>query len=344
MKENTVAEFVWTDSKYLPRGKTRVFKDGIPALEKIPVWWYDGSSTGQAQGFNSDLFLCARRQYNDPFRKGQKIFVCDVYNDIELKTPNFANKRNELAQLVEENKHEDVWVGIEQEYVLYDRKTNLPLNWKGYDEPGWGQQGPYYCSVGGHKAFGRAIVEEHMEKCLEAGIALFGINGEVMPSQWEFQIGTCGPMQVCDDLVLARYILERVAEKYDAYVNWHPKPFPNWNGSGAHTNFSTKAMRSEGGFEVIQKAMELLAETHVTDIENYGEDNHLRLTGHHETSSMKTFSWDFSDRGKSVRVAAIVKTEGKGYFEDRRPASNMNPYLVLGTLFKSLFRKKADSK
>lgn len=344
MKENTVAEFVWVDAFGNTRSKAKVFPDGVPALEKISAWWYDGSSTGQAEGFNSDVFLAARRIYNDPFRKGQKLVLCDVYNDIELTKPNFANFRAEFARLAEKHKSEEVWIGVEQEYIINDRATDLPFGWKAPGEPGWGPQGPYYCAVGSHKIFGREIVEDHLQKCLEAGLLIYGINSEVMPSQWEFQVGTGDALRVCDDLVVGRYILERVTEGRNAYINWDPKPFSDWNGSGAHTNFSTKAMRENGGYVVIEAAMSKLAKTHASDVLLYGKGNERRLTGLHETSDMKNFTWSFGDRGRSVRVASVVKLEGKGYFEDRRPASNMDPYLVLTCLYKSLFESVAPAE
>lgn len=338
MKDNTLLEFVWTDAFGCARSKTKVFAGGIPAVEKLSPWWFDGSSTGQSKGTDSDVFLKPRRVYNDPFRKGQKMVLCDVYDDIECTKPNFSNKRAEFALLAEKHKEKECWTGIEQEYVIMDRMTNIPACWKSPDEPGAGPQGPYYCGVGGAKSFRRDIVDEHLIKCLEAGVTIYGVNSEVMPSQWEFQIGTGEPLRMSDDLVMARYLLERVTEGKDVYINWHPKPYADWNGSGAHTNFSTKAMREEGGFEAIKAAMVNMAETHKTDVLNYGEDNHLRLTGVHETSSLKEFSWNSNDRSMSVKLAAGVEKLGKGYFEDRRPASNMNPYLVFTTLYKTLFR------
>lgn len=340
-KQHYFVEYVWADVNNVIRGKTKVFQKPINDLSDLGYWWFDGSSTGQAEGYKSDVFLSPVRLYNDPFRKGHKLALCETFDDALLTKPNFANKRHEFAALHDKFSSEEVWIGIEQEYIIMDRHTNLPYKWKGDNDPGCGPQGPYYCGTGGNKMFGRELVEEHMVKCLEAGVSIFGINAEVAPSQWEFQVGTGDALEISDDLMIARYILDRLTESKELYITIHPKPLKgDWNGSGAHTNFSTKAMRSDGGLEVILKALERMGKNHAEDVKFYGEDNHLRLTGKHETSSMSKFSWDFGDRGKSVRIAPSVKKDGKGYFEDRRPASNMNPYIVLTRLYKTLFEER----
>jgi glutamine synthetase len=165
--------------------------------------------------------------------------------------------------------------------------------------------------------------------CIKAGITITGVNAEVTPSQWEFQIGVEEVLRVCDELILARYVLAKVTEKYGCGVNYHPKPLAGWNGSGAHINISTRKMRQNGGMEVMDKAINQLSQGHLEDVSHFGEDNHMRLCGKFETSSMENFTYGIGDRGASVRIPRIVASKGCGYFEDRRPASNLNPYTTI---------------
>ena len=327
------ATYIWIDSEGGTRSKARIIKlKKVRELSEIPVWNFDGSSTKQAEGKFSDVFLHPKRIYEDPWRGAPHILVlCECWDDD--KTPNEFNTRHALAELMEKSKSLEPWSGIEQEYILFDRNTNLPFGWKGFNEPGMGPQGPYYCSNGGNVNFGREVSEKHLELCLKAGIEIFGTNAEVMPAQWEYQIGTADPLKVADDMWMSRFLLHRVTEDFNAYVSFHPKPYlGDWTGSGAHTNFSTKETREEGGLEKIEQICKILESRHKEYIEHYGKNNNLRLTGLHETQSMDTFSWGVGDRGASIRIPKQVKIDGKGYFEDRRPASNMDPYVVLRLL------------
>jgi len=210
----------------------------------------------------------------------------------------------------------------------------LPFGWKGFNEPGSGNQGPYHCSTGGNYAFGRYLAENHLKMCIEAGINIVRMNGESMPAQWEFQIGTVDPLTAADDLVVARYILSRLTEASNVYVSFHPKPYlGNWSGSGGHINLSTKEMRNEGGIKKIIEVMDILKQHHQECFNVYGPHNDLRLTGRFETSDFKSFTWGIGDRYASVRIPRQVNQDGKGYFEDRRPAANVDPYLVTSSLF-----------
>ncbi len=333
-----IVEYVWVDAGNNLRSKTKILQKPVSAAKDLPVWSFDGSSTGQAHGHDSDVFLSPRKIYKDPFRGESHIMaLCDCYDDPELQTPNKANTRHLLVKMAEQAKSLEPWVGIEQEYVLFDPRTKMPFKWVSHCDPCIGPQGPYYCAVGGDRVFGREIAEEHMLKCIEAGVHYYGCNAEVMASQWEFQIGTVDPLTAADDLFMARYILAKVSEKYGAGINLHPKPLPgDWNGSGGHVNFSTKQMREDNGFKFIEEALKKLEVTHKEDIKFFGEFNERRLTGIHETSSMEIFSWGVGNRGSSVRVTKQIKKDQKGYFEDRRPASNLDPYIVLYRLLKSL--------
>ena len=230
----------------------------------------------------------------------------------------------------------DFWFGFEQEYFLWDPDTDLPPGFPagGYPAP----QGPYYCSVGAKNAFGREVVEEHLDLCLEAGINVEGINGEVAAGQWEFQVFAKGAQRAGDETWVARYLIERVAERYGYAINWRPKPLgdTDWNGSGMHANFSNGAMRDLGDEGVFTKICDEFGKNIERHISVYGAENDQRLTGAHETQSIDQFSYGVSDRGASIRIPIGTVEDGwKGRLEDRRPASNADPYKVAAAIVKT---------
>lgn len=341
-----LAEYVWIDAYGCLRSKTKVMPDkNSVKLKDLPKWNYDGSSTGQAPGVDSEVTIIPRALYLDPFRGGNNVLVLtDTYDN--KGDPIQTNTRFAANLIMESGKKEIPWFGIEQEYTMF--KDGTPLGWPkskarpyqgakptvqlGYPGP----QGPYYCGDGADVAFGRKIVEEHLAKCLHAGINVSGINAEVMPGQWEFQVGPCVGIDGADQLWMARYILNRICEKYGVIASLDPKPIPgDWNGAGCHTNFSTKKMREQKNAlsKVIIPAIERLSVKHAEHIAVYGVGNELRLTGAHETASIEKFSWGIADRGSSIRIGNETNSAGRGYMEDRRPASNMDPYLVTAKLF-----------
>lgn len=350
-----IAEYVFIDGFNTTRSKTRIVTGRLfPGQEdrglvfNVDVWNTDGSSTGQSQTKKSDIILAPRAMFNDPFNISTPeykyiLVLCDVLNPDG--TPHSSNNRtklfNVLSQIGEEQlKKEDPWFGIEQEYLILDAKTNTPFG--GYEWiPGkpTSEQGPFYCSAGGNVCFGREIAMEHMNACIAAGIAICGVNAEVAPAQWEFQIGICNPVVMGDHLWMARYILARVAEKHGAYISYDPKPLgTQWNGSGAHTNFSiSRTRQSQSGMEEIHKIIKKLEGRHREHMVVYGDGNERRLTGIHETSNIGHFSYGDCDRGSSVRVPVNVLADGCGYLEDRRPASNADPYLVCTAILETVF-------
>jgi glutamine synthetase len=239
--------------------------------------------------------------------------------------PHPSNTRAALRGVAEKFAAEEALFGLEQEYTLF--RGNRPLGWpdQGYPAP----QGPFYCGVGADEVFGRPLVDKHMDACLAAGLKFSGINAEVMPGQWEFQIGPAGVLEVGDHLHIARWLLYRLGEDFGISASLDPKPVKgDWNGAGCHTNYSTKAMRGEGGLAVIYAACEKLRERARLHIENYGFGIEERLTGKHETASYKTFSYGVGNRGASIRIPLHVEVAGKGYLEDRRPCANIDPYVV----------------
>ena len=325
-------EYIWLDG-YSPvanlRSKTKVLNlnnyDG--GLDVLPEWSFDGSSTQQAEGHSSDCLLKPVRVYPDSGRINAFLVVCEVYN--ADNTPHVSNARASI-----EDDSDEFWFGFEQEYVL--EMDGLPI---GFPERGYpGPQGPYYCAVGAGNVSGREIVEEHLDACLDAGISLTGINAEVMLGQWEYQCFGKGAKKAADDLIVSRYLLYRIGEQYGVTVNLHPKPVKgDWNGSGMHTNFSNEPMRSTGGKELFDAICEAFRPTHEEHIAVYGAFNDQRLTGLHETQSIDQFSYGVSDRGASIRIpVSVVQDDWKGYLEDRRPASNADPYKVTGMIIKTV--------
>lgn len=325
-------EYIWLDG-YQPtqslRGKTRIEKDFGGTLEDCPMWSFDGSSTEQAEGGSSDCLLKPVALFPDPGRKDGWLVMCEVLN-----ADGTAHESNGRA-LIEDDDN-DFWFGFEQEYFLWNTETNKPLGFPrdGYPAP----QGQYYCSVGAANAFGREIVEEHLEMCLQAGINVEGINGEVAAGQWEFQCFAKGAAEAGDHIWVARYLLERIGEQYGVAVNWHCKPIKgDWNGSGMHANFSNTALREAGNKETYDAICQSFEPRIKEHIDVYGADNEQRLTGLHETQRIDQFSYGVSDRGASIRIPVATVTSGwKGWLEDRRPASNGDPYKIAAVIIQTV--------
>jgi glutamine synthetase len=325
-------EYIWLDG-YKPiqglRSKTKVVKNFSGKLEDCPMWSFDGSSTEQAPGNSSDCLLKPVALFPDPARKNGWLVMTEVLN--ADGTPHESNGRATI-----DDDDDDFWFGFEQEYFLWDTDINKPY---GFPENGFpAPQGPYYCSVGSGKAFGRDMVEEHLDLCIEAGLNIEGINAEVATGQWEFQIFAKGAKAAGDQIWIARYLLERVGENYGIAINWHCKPVPgDWNGSGMHANFSNGHLREAGSQEAYTEVLEAFRPVVAEHIAVYGPDNHLRLTGKHETQSIDKFSYGVSDRGASIRIPiATVENGWKGYLEDRRPNSAADPYKVAARIIKTV--------
>ena len=326
-------EYIWLDG-YQPtqslRSKTQMSKDNFTgALEDVSMWSFDGSSTEQAEGGSSDCLLKPVAIYPDPDRQNAYLVMCEVLN--ADGTPHPSNGRATI-----DDDDNDFWFGFEQEYFLWDIDTQLPPGFPagGFPAP----QGPYYCSVGAANAFGRDCIEEHFDLCLEAGINVEGINAEVAAGQWEFQVFAKGAKRAGDETWVARYLLERTGERYGYAINYHPKPFGelDWNGSGMHANFSNGVMRDKGDESIFTKICENFGRHIERHMSVYGADNDQRLTGKHETQSIDEFSYGVSDRGASIRVPIGTVDDGwKGRLEDRRTASNADPYKVAAAIIKT---------
>lgn len=332
------AEYIWIDGSKPTqklRCKTKVLPDldEVVELSELPIWGFDGSSTEQAEGHASDCALKPVNFYIDPIRGYPHVLVMNEVCDPLTMTPHSSNTRAPCVDMADKHVDEECWFGIEQEYTFFDGIK--PLGWpdNGFPAP----QGGYYCGVGADEVYGRDIVEDHMDACLEAGLTFSGINAEVMPGQWEFQIGPVGAPAAGDELWIARWLLYRIAEDYGVSATLDAKPIKgDWNGAGAHTNFSTKAMREDGGMAVIEEACEKLGKRALLHVKNYGADIESRLTGAHETQRWDEFSWGVSDRGASIRIPWNVAVDKKGYLEDRRPNANADPYVICKLMIESI--------
>ena len=325
-------EYVWLDG-YTPepnlRSKTKIVDTEPKSAADCPLWGFDGSSTQQAEGKNSDCTLKPVALYPDSTRLNGYLVMCEVMNPDG--SPHPSNFRATVEDV------SDLWIGFEQEYFFYEEGRPLGFPEEGFPAP----QGPYYTGVGYRNvgSTARALTEEHIDITLDAGINLEGINAEVAKGQWEFQIFAKGSKKVCDDLWMSRYLIQRLCEKYGVDVEFHCKPIRgDWNGSGMHTNFSTDMLRDKGGKEYFEKLMGAFNQYRDEHIAAYGPDNHLRLTGLHETQSMDKFNYGVADRGASIRIPhSFVKDNAyRGYLEDRRPNSQADPYKIVSRILKTI--------
>ena len=346
MSNKLILEYIWLDANQNCRNKTKIMttkKNCDFILNDIPAWNYDGSSTGQATTNYSEVVLVPVKMVPDPFRAASDyscsasyLVLCECYKSdgvIPLDTNTRARAREIFAM---ESEHKDPMFGLEQEFFI-SRKIGsnlLPVafpNNQTVPQP----QGDYYCGVGGSNIYGRDYIHEILQKALVAGLHLTGMNAEVAPAQWEFQVCSVG-IEAADDLILLRYIANRVLEQSHLHMDLAAKPVSgDWNGSGCHINYSTSLMRDNDGWKHIEHSIKNLSKVHELHIQHYGNDNHLRLTGEHETSSMYDFSFSVAGRHTSIRIPTTTKTEQKGYFEDRRPSSSLDPYISTALLHAS---------
>lgn len=323
------------------------FKESDPKRYGLSSWFYDGSSTLQAIGTSSDIIIKPQFVCKDPFRCkigncSAFLVMCDTYD--KSGVVHKTNNRFECEKISNLFENHEFLFGMEQEYMLYDAKTDIPYGWIDENTPrkDLTMIGPYYCSIGGNnvECIARQIMEEHISYCMYSGLHIRGVNCEVNKSQLEFQIGEISSVQIGDELYLARYILDRICEKYGTYVNLHPKPLKNkdFNGSGGHTNISTNKTRSKDGMKFLIEICEKIGKNHSSDILSYGniETNKLRLTGNNETSSIEKFSYGISDRGSSLRIPLGVVIAGSGYIEDRRIPADFCPYKVCTSLINTI--------
>lgn len=315
-------EYIWIDGS-VPTKRLRSKTKMVPDHITFPInWGFDGSSTNQALANNSDLKLIPCSIFDNPV-DGGKLVICEVWDSTN---PHETNTRQKCVSIFDKTKKLTPLFGLEQEYFIFKGKESIAADKIGMTPP----EGRYFCGVGGNVSFGREIAQEHLEVCVKAGISIEGINAEVAPGQWEFQIGTLNPIALGDQVWAARWLLDRIAEKYGYWINYKAKPYTNYNGSGAHLNFSIDPMR-KGGLdpEVVCEWIGTRLNEHLSV---YGYDYEKRLTGKHETCSYKEFRYGLSDRTASIRISS-----DRSYIEDRRPNANVDPYEAATVMLETIY-------
>lgn len=368
MTKKYVLEYIWLDINEHIRSKIRVITtdNKIETIKQIPKWSYDGSSTGQSTTLNSEILLepiymcynsfliskCLTSFYKDIVSSNyidKLIVLCNTtYYDKKNENTQERNKEqhqqhyqqeNYITEALEkfslkQNVNHDIWFGIEQEFFLFDKETLKPFKWDYYQSYKETLEGEFYCGVNRSNITETKIMEEFLEKCLLSNLNISGINQEVEFTQWEYQIGPVKGIESAHQMIVAKFILLKICEKYNLYPVFHPKPIKTkdkeWNGSGCHINISTEKTRNKEGIYEIYKIMEKMEKDHSNFIENYcGKNNHMRLTGKNETSNPDIFSYSIGGRNTSIRIPYQTKIDNRGYFEDRRPGSDINYYKII---------------
>jgi glutamine synthetase len=345
-----VIEYIWLGGSDEFRSKVKCIRNNKKFLiiDDIGIWNYDGSSTGQAITSNSEIILKPVQLYKDKSNENYYYVLCETFRyENEKLVPLVNNYRNKLKEL--ENKYDspiydnDFWFGFEQEFFIWDSIKDKSI---GFNEK-IPEQGPYYCNIelikSSNKEYDiyninetRKYTELIFNKCLDLDLGVTGWNLEVAPGQTEIQVFG-NYIKACDDLMMLRFLCHKVLSEYNLLPNFHPKPLGSkWNGSGLHTNISTKYTREENGYEIIKKYMNYFENKHRNHILEYGNENHLRLTGIHETSSLDKFSYGIASRSSSIRIPRETYINNRGYFEDRRPCAWADPYKIASIIIDTI--------
>ena len=354
-----LADYVWkTPQGY--RWKTRVFDDTFKLNESVkptfPIWDFNGDSTGQfnetsetsetseTTETSTEMVLTPVFVCNDPIRPGYNhpkhgknfhsgfIVLCEV--TYQNEKPVRGCNRQWAKTVFDANIDKDPKFGMKQEYYIFDPRTQTPMGFK--DNKSIRKQGHYYARMGENN--GRGIAEKHMEMCLSAGINISEMNANVGPSQWTYNIGFCTGIEASDQLMVSRYLLERICEASCVAISWHPKPvIGEWNGSGCHVMYGTKYTRCEvenesDGYNYIKQTINNLEAKHSEMLLTFSDGNRTRLDGNNDSSLLDKFTWGVGTYNKSVSVPCQVMKSKKGYIIDMRPGADMDPYLTTATI------------
>ena len=314
------AIYVWIGANNILRWKIKTIVSHNLHINCCPKWNFDGSSTGQASGVNTEVQIIPVKIYNFPYDNADVIILCETY-DID-GTPHVDNHRYKALEKFQSGDHEP-WFGLEVEYFVDDpQKPSTTLN---------SDETSHYCGFNGNRATRKTIALEHYNKCLEMGLTISGMNAEVTKGQWEFQIGPCCGIDSGDNTTVAKFMLIWIAEYYghNIIIN-DSKPYENVNGSGCHVNFSTLETRTDNNHATLTEYVDKLALKHDHHMSIYG-DNSKRMTGTHETANIDKFDYGVGTRHTSVRIPNLTKE----YFEDRRPSSNIDYYQVTSAIYET---------
>jgi glutamine synthetase len=339
----TILEYIWIDANSKFRSKVKIV-DTLPILEELEIWNFDGSSTGQATGKDSEIFIKPYKIFNDWNNPSYYYVFCECIYPNGL--PHITNTRHIAVKYFQNPNviNLETMFGIEQEFFVF--KNGTPLIWNDTKtEP----QGDYYCGNGAKSIKGREYLNEVVKVLNVWDINITGYNFEVAPGQMEIQICEKG-IDASDNLIAARFVLTRLAEERGWDIDIIPKPSflgtDDWNGSGCHVNFSTKDIRESlltNPYSSLYSVAALITNmqtNHVNDIKFFGsENNKLRLGGKNETSSYDTFTYGIANRGSSIRIPRTFVKNLKGYIEDRRPGSDMDPYIVTQIITEYVFKE-----
>ena len=330
------AEYLWLDINTHIRSKIRIIYDfdlnQLYDHTSYPNWNSDGSSTGQSHGQQTEILLMPVKCLKHPLYLSNTniiyiIVLCECY-DPETKLHHISNTRYLANQLFQsdKSKNAELWFGLEQEFFFFEKSTKKPIDWQNRY-----QQGEYYCGNNRSTSIERQIMDEFIQSSLYCGLHISGYNQEVAHAQWEYQIGPLSGIEVADQMIIAKFILFRICEKYGLYTSFHPKPIGGyWNGSGCHINISTKNTREDNDLIEINRIITNIGKDHHNWIGQYdGVNNHLRLCGKYETSDSTNFTFGVGTRHTSIRIPNQVAIEGKGYFEDRRPGASIDYYKTI---------------
>lgn len=328
MLKTQVLEYIWLDANQNFRSKVKVNQGkeyNLDDISTIPVWNYDGSSTGQAEIQDSEVLLQPKRVYTNSILTNFPVLVlCDTYNPkTDLRSSHYG-----AEQIFKKYESNQPMFGLEQEFFMFNSKDKNEIPEKKMEVAAHGE---YYCSVGPQCSRTRRYLLDVMYTAIQLGIKVTGMNYEVAPGQAELQVCNIG-LDACYDLLMIRYLLTRLGENYNIVPNFEPKILSDENGSGCHINFSTLEMRNMTEVKELHKMIHTMCQNlekhHNTFIdEYYGSGNKERLSGTCETCSYQEFKVKKGGRNASIRVP----NEGN-YFEDRRPSSNIDPYLACSKL------------